>query len=145
MIEPVTLPAYLASRKVETPAAPGDKEDEAAGKAGTKGAAAVAAAAVKVEDKDAAAAGAAAIAADAGIGPRKHLLPLEPTAEQQRDAALMARVPTSKKPEAIKTRELLSALRTDLEGVLLSRTSLLARSPEAAPVLQVRVHGGVIL
>lgn len=144
MLAPAFLPAYLASRKVETPAAPGDKDDDAAGAAGgkAKGRGAAAAAPVADAEEADAAAGAAAVAAKAGLGPRKHLLPLEPTAEQQRDAALMAPTPTSKKPEAIKTRELVAALRTDLEGVLLSRTSLLARSPEAAAVLQVREGGG---
>lgn len=135
-------------RQVETPAAPGDKPEDAA-PAGKGAAPPKAAAAAAAADEDAGgAAGVAAVAAAAGLGPRKHLLPLEPTPEQLRDAALMAPVPTSKKPEAIKARELLGALRTDLEGVLLSRTSLLARSPEAAAVLQVRertrvcVYGG---
>ena len=135
MLEPTTVPAYIAARKVETPAAPGDK-DEAAAAPPAKGTKAGAAAAV-ADTEDKKDVSAAAVAADAGLGPRKHLLPLEPTPEQQRDTALMAPVPTSKKPESIKTRELLAALRSDLEGVLLSRTSLLARSPEAAAVLQV--------
>ncbi len=127
LLAPVSLPAYLAARKVTTPAAPGDAPEagEAAVVAVSKGAAAA------EKDDDV-----ALLAASAGNGPRKHLLPLEPTLEQQRDAALMAPVQTSKKPEAIKSRELLAGLRKDLEGVLLTRTSLLARSKEAAPVLQ---------
>ena len=115
LLAPAELPAYLVSRKEAAP-----PPVPAAAPAG-----------------DAQAAGSIVAAADGTARPfvSTHVLAAPPPPAIAADAAAMALVRTSKKPDALRAAELLAQVRDALESAIQTHTSVLARSSYGAGVL----------